>query len=110
MFVCFHIGQVNGCLQYSDKVLDGFYLIHGMDAYTWTISTDMQNVGMIPSLESLMSVEPCDDSSIVVVAIDKSRDSGLRELQSRVLSLSSNWITTKDAIDHIANIVYSRMG
>ncbi|KAE9592437.1 putative protein kinase TKL-CTR1-DRK-2 family [Lupinus albus] len=105
-----HRFWVNGCLQYSDRVIDGFYLIHGMDAYTWTISTDMQNVGMIPSFESLMSVEPGDDSSIVVVAFDKSRDSGLRELQSRVLGLSSNWITTKDATDQLANIVYSRMG
>ncbi|KAK7279008.1 hypothetical protein RJT34_24049 [Clitoria ternatea] len=105
-----HRFWVNGCLQYSDKILDGFYLIHGMDVYTWTISTDLPNVAMIPSLESLMSVEPDDDSSFVVVAIDKSRDPGLRELQSRVASLSNNWITMKDATDQLANLVYSRMG
>ncbi|XP_020233574.1 serine/threonine-protein kinase CTR1 isoform X3 [Cajanus cajan] len=105
-----HHFWVNGCLQYTDKILDGFYLIHGMDAYTWSISTDLQNVGMIPSFESLMSVEPSDDSSIVVVAIDKSRDPGLRELQSRVVSLSNNWITTRDATDQLANLVCSRMG
>ncbi|XP_027363896.1 serine/threonine-protein kinase CTR1-like [Abrus precatorius] len=105
-----HHFWVNGCLQYCDKILDGFYLIHGMDAYTWTLSTDPQNVGMIPSFESLMSVEPGDDSSIVVVAIDKARDPGLRELQSRVVSLSNNWITTKDATDQLANLVCSRMG
>lgn len=105
-----HRFWVNGCLQYSDKVLDGFYLIHGMDAYTWTISTDMQNVGMIPSFESLMSVKPCDNSSVVVVAIDKSRDPALRELLTGVLSLSSNWITIKDATDQLANLVCSRMG
>lgn len=106
----FQIEQVNGCLQYSDKVVDGFYLIHGMDAYTWTISTDMQNVGMIPSFESLMCVKPCDDSSVVVVAIDTSRDPGLRELQNGVLTLSTNWVTTKDATDQLANLVYNRMG
>ncbi|KAK7277253.1 hypothetical protein RIF29_18404 [Crotalaria pallida] len=105
-----HRFWVNGCLQYSDRVPDGFYLIHGMDAYTWTISSDMQNLGMIPSFESLMSIKPYDDSTIAVVAIDKSRDSGLRELQSRVLGLSSKWITTKDATDQLANIVCSRMG
>lgn len=105
-----HRFWVNGCLQYSDKVPDGFYLIHGMDAYTWTISTDMQNVGMIPSFESLMSVKPCDNSSVVVVAIDKSRDPALRELLTGVLSLSSNWITIKDATDQLANLVCSRMG
>lgn len=81
-----------------------------MDAYTWTISTDMQNVGMIPSIESLMSIKPCDNSSIVVVAIDKSRDPALRELQTGVLSLSSNWITIKDVTDQLANLVYNRMG
>ncbi|XP_027189454.1 serine/threonine-protein kinase CTR1-like [Cicer arietinum] len=81
-----------------------------MDAYTWTISTDMQNVGMIPSFESLMCVKPCDDSSVVVVAIDTSRDPGLRELQNGVLTLSTNWVTTKDATDQLANLVYNRMG
>ncbi|KAL1330423.1 serine/threonine-protein kinase CTR1 isoform X3 [Arachis hypogaea] len=102
--------KVNGCLQYSDKILDGFYLIHGVDAYTWSISSDLQNVGIIPSFESLMSIEPCDDSSIVVVAIDKFRDPGLRELQSRVVSLSSSWNSRKFAAVQVANLVYSRMG
>ncbi|MED6184587.1 hypothetical protein PIB30_048853 [Stylosanthes scabra] len=105
-----HRFWVNGCLQYSDKILDGFYLIHGVDAYTWSISSDLQNVGIIPSFESLMSVEPFDDSSIVVVAIDKSRDPGLRELQSKVVSLSSSWVSPKFAADQVANLVYSRMG
>ncbi|XP_017414492.1 serine/threonine-protein kinase CTR1 isoform X2 [Vigna angularis] len=105
-----HRFWVDGCLQYSDKILDGFYLIHGMDAYTWTLSTDLQNVGIIPSFESLMSVEPSDDSSIVVVAVDKSRDPGLRELQNRVASLSNNWITTKDATDQLASLICNRMG
>ncbi|KAF7820252.1 serine/threonine-protein kinase CTR1-like isoform X1 [Senna tora] len=106
----FYIGQVNGSLQYSDKIPDGFYLIHGMDAYSWTISTDLQTVGLIPSFESLMSVEPCDDSSVIVVAIDKSRDPGLRELVGGVVSLSSNWSSTNDVIDHLANLVCSRLG
>lgn len=107
---CFYIDQVNGCLQYSDKIPDGFYLIHGMDAYSWTISTDLQNAGLIPSFESLMSLEPCDDLSVLVVAIDKSRDPCLRELLGGVVSLSSNWITPKDVIDHLANLVCSRLG
>ncbi|KAK7355262.1 hypothetical protein VNO80_14513 [Phaseolus coccineus] len=105
-----HRFWVNGCFQYSDKILDGFYLIHGMDAYTWTLSTDLQNVGIIPSFESLMLVDPGDDSSIVVVAVDKSRDPGLRELQNRVASLSNNWVTTKDATDQLASLVCNRMG
>ncbi|XP_028783037.1 serine/threonine-protein kinase CTR1-like [Neltuma alba] len=81
-----------------------------MDAYSWTISTDLQNVGLIPSFESLMSVEPCDDLSVIVVAIDKSRDPGLRELLNGIVSLSNSRITRKDLIDHLANIVCSRLG
>ncbi|KAI4346434.1 hypothetical protein L6164_007330 [Bauhinia variegata] len=105
-----HRFWVNGCLSYSDKILDGFYIIHGMDVYAWTMSTDLQNNGRIPSFESLMSIEPCDDLSVAVVAIDKSRDPRLRELQSRVVSLSCNWTTTKDVTDQLAKIVCSRMG
>ncbi|CAJ1967730.1 unnamed protein product, partial [Sphenostylis stenocarpa] len=105
-----HHFWVNGCLQYSDKILDGFYLIDGMDAYTWSLSADLPNVGIIPSFESLMSVEPGDDLSIVVVAVDKSRDPGLRELQNKVVSLSNNWITTQEATHQLANLVCKRMG
>lgn len=107
---CFYIVQVNGCMQYSDKIPDGFYLIHGMDAYSWSISTDLQNAGLIPSFESLMSVEPCDDSSVVVVAIDKSRDPGLREIVGGLVSLRGNWINPKDVVDHLASLVCSRLG
>ncbi|KAI9124390.1 hypothetical protein K1719_004312 [Acacia pycnantha] len=105
-----HRFWVNGCLQYSDKIPDGFYLIHGMDAYSWTICADLQNVGLIPSFESLMSVEPSDDLSVVVVAIDKTRNPGLRELLNGIVCLSNNWITKKDVIDHLANLVCSRLG
>lgn len=105
-----YMDQVNGCLQYSDKIPDGFYFIHGMDAYSWTISADLQNFGLIPSFESLMSVEPCDDVSVVVVAIDKSRDPGLRELLNGIVSLSNNRIAKNDVISHLANVVCSRLG
>ncbi|KAI9076550.1 hypothetical protein K1719_041536 [Acacia pycnantha] len=105
-----HPFWVNGCLQYSDKIPDGFYLIHGMDAYSWTICADLQNVGLIPSFESLMSVEPSDDLSVVVVAIDKTRNPGLRELLNGIVCLFTNRITKKDVIDHLANLVCSRLG
>ncbi|XP_030962846.1 serine/threonine-protein kinase CTR1-like isoform X3 [Quercus lobata] len=105
-----HRFWVNGCLSYLDEIPDGFYLIHGMDPYAWTISTDLQDSGQIPSFESLKAIDPCDDLSIKVVLIDKSRDPGLKELQNRLRSLSGGWITTKDVIDQLATLVCNRMG
>ncbi|XP_065615916.1 serine/threonine-protein kinase CTR1 [Quercus suber] len=105
-----HRFWVNGCLSYFDEIPDGFYLIHGMDPYAWTISTDLQDSGQIPSFESLNAIDPCDDLSIKVVLIDKSRDPGLKELQNRLRSLSGGWITTKDVIDQLATLVCNRMG
>ncbi|KAJ7970541.1 Protein kinase [Quillaja saponaria] len=101
---------VNGCLSYFDKILDGFYLIHGIDPYAWSISTDQKDVSVLPSLESLGAVDPCDDLSITVIVFDKSRDLELKELQSSVLSLSGGWTTLEDAIHQLANIVCNRMG
>uniref|UniRef100_A0A2N9HYC0 Protein kinase domain-containing protein n=1 Tax=Fagus sylvatica TaxID=28930 RepID=A0A2N9HYC0_FAGSY len=102
--------RVNGCLSYFDKIPDGFYLIHGMDPYAWTISTDLQDSGRIPSFESLKAIDPCNDLSIKVVLIDKSRDPGLKELHNRLLSLSVGWITPEDVINQLAILVCNRMG
>ncbi|KAL7248032.1 hypothetical protein ACSBR2_002850 [Camellia fascicularis] len=104
------ISQVNGCLSYYDKVPDGFYLIHGMDPYIWTISTDLQETGRVPSFDSLKAVDPLDGLPIEVILIDKSRDPGLKELQNRVLSLSSSWITGQEMVDHLAELVCNHMG
>ncbi|GFZ11184.1 protein kinase superfamily protein [Actinidia rufa] len=109
--VCnFCLLQLNGCMSYYDKVPDGFYLIHGMDPYLWTISTDLQESGRIPSFDLLKTVDPCDDSQIEVVLVDKSWDLGLKELQNRVLSLYSYGMTREDVVNHLAELVCNRMG
>ncbi|KAF5959336.1 hypothetical protein HYC85_000545 [Camellia sinensis] len=105
-----HRFWVNGCMSYYDKVPDGFYLIHGMDPYIWTISTDLQETGRVPSFDSLKAVDPLDGLPIEVILIDKSRDPGLKELQNRVLSLSSSWITGQEMVDHLAELVCNHMG
>lgn len=105
-----HRFWVNGCLSYHDKVPDGFYLIHGMDPYVWTMSTDLQEAGRVPSFESLKAVFPCHNLSIEAVLFDKSRDPGLKELQNRALGQSSCRITGKEVIVRLAEIVCSRMG
>ncbi|GMP22419.1 hypothetical protein CsSME_00000462 [Camellia sinensis var. sinensis] len=105
-----HRFWVNGCMSYYDKVPDGFYLIHGVDPYIWTISTDLQETGRVPSFDSLKAVDPLDGLPIEVILIDKSRDPGLKELQNRVLSLSSSWITGQEMVDHLAELVCNHMG
>lgn len=102
--------QVNGSLTYFDKIPDGFYLIHGVDPYAWTLSTDQQDIGLVPSFESLKALDPCADLSIKVVSVDRFRDPGLKELLNSVINNSSSWLTTKDVIVQLANLVTNRMG
>ncbi|EOY19109.1 Map3k delta-1 protein kinase, putative isoform 3 [Theobroma cacao] len=105
-----HRFWVNGSLSYFDRILDGFYLIHGMDPYAWTISADQGEIGQMPSFDSLKAIDPHDDLSIKVVLIDKLRDPRLRELQNCVLKISSSWVSTKDVIDQLARLVCNQMG
>ncbi|XP_057947739.1 serine/threonine-protein kinase CTR1 [Malania oleifera] len=105
-----HRFWVNGCLSYYDKVPDGFYLIHGMDPYVWTVCTDLQENGRIPSIESLRSIEHSVNSSVEVILIDRRSDPSLKELQNRVLSISCSCITTKDVVDQLAKLVCNRLG
>ncbi|XP_011024257.1 PREDICTED: serine/threonine-protein kinase CTR1-like isoform X1 [Populus euphratica] len=98
-----HRFWVNGCLSYNDRIPDGFYVMHGLDPYTWSISADSR----VPSLESLKAV---NDLSIEVVLVDRLRDSGLKELHNRVIGLWSGSNTTKDVVEQLANLVCNRMG
>jgi len=94
---------VNGCLSYNDRIPDGFYVMHGLDPYTWSISADSR----VPSFESLKAV---NDLSIEVVLVDRLRDPGLKELHNRVIGLWSGSNTTKDVVEQLANLVCNRMG
>ncbi|KAA8516670.1 hypothetical protein F0562_016824 [Nyssa sinensis] len=105
-----HRFWVNGCLSYFDKVPDGFYLIHGMDPYVWTVCTDLQENGRIPSIESLKSVYPSIDSSIKVILIDRRSDPSLKELQNRIHSISCSCITPKEVVEQLAKLVCNCMG
>ncbi|KAB5552302.1 hypothetical protein DKX38_009613 [Salix brachista] len=105
-----HRFWVNGCLSYFNKIPDGFYLIHGMDPYVWTVCTDLQDKGRIPSIESLKSVDPNADSAMEVVLIDQRSDPSLRELQNRAHDISCNCNTTKEVVDQLAKLVCYRMG
>ncbi|KAK1300552.1 Serine/threonine-protein kinase CTR1 [Acorus calamus] len=104
-----HRFWVNGCLSYHDKVPDGFYQIHGMDPYVWTICSSVQEDNWIPSIESLKAIQPID-SSVEVVLINKQDDPELRDLQDRVVGLSRSCNTTEDAVDQLAKLICTRMG
>ncbi|GAB4833479.1 copper transport protein ctr1 [Ancistrocladus abbreviatus] len=104
-----HRFWVSGSLSYSDKVPDGFYIIHGVDPYVWSVCTDLQENGRIPSVESLKSVDPEDSPSLEVVLIDRQSDSSLKELQNRVHSISSSCRTT-NVVDQLAKLVCNHMG
>ncbi|KAF8006832.1 hypothetical protein BT93_K0982 [Corymbia citriodora subsp. variegata] len=105
-----HRFWVNGCLSYSDKIPDGFYLIHGMNPYVWTVCTDLLENGRIPTIESLKSVDPSANSLMEVVLIDRRSDPSLKEFQNRVLGISRSCITTKEVVDQLAKLVCSLMG
>ncbi|KAK9127647.1 hypothetical protein Syun_016444 [Stephania yunnanensis] len=105
-----HRFWVNGCLSYFDKIPDGFYLIHGMDPYVWTVCNDLQEHGRIPSIESLKAIDPSVDSSIEVVLIDKRSDPSLKELINEVISISCSCITTEEVVEQLAKLVSNQLG
>lgn len=111
LICCFinNVHQVKGCLLYFDKIPDGFYLIHGMDPYVWTVCTNLQENGRIPSLETLKSINP-SDSSLEVVFVDRRNDPSLRELQNKVQDISCCCIATTDVVDQLAKLVCNCMG
>lgn len=102
--------QVNGCLLYFDKIPDGFYLISGMDPYVWTVCTELQENGRIPSIETLKSIDPSSNSSLEVVLVDRRSDPSLKELQNKVHDISSRCIATADVVDQLAKLVCDSMG
>ncbi|XXG64703.1 hypothetical protein AAC387_Pa05g2584 [Persea americana] len=104
-----HRFWVNGCLSYHDKVPDGFYLIQGMDPYVWTVCTDLQENGLVPSIESLRAVDP-NGSSVEVVVIDKRGDPGLKELEDKVVSISHSCVTPREVVDQLSKLVCTQMG
>lgn len=81
-----------------------------MNPYVWSVCTDLEESGRIPSIESLKSIEPSSDSSLEVILIDRRSDPSLKELQNRAHSISSNCTTLKEVVDQIAKLVCNRMG
>lgn len=105
-----HRFWVNGCLSYGDKVPDGFYVISGMHPYMWSMCTDLQESGRIPSIESLKSVSGDLDSSVCVVLVDLRNDLSLKELLSAAHRISTSCMTIQEVVGHLAELVCAHMG
>ncbi|XP_071690661.1 serine/threonine-protein kinase CTR1-like [Rutidosis leptorrhynchoides] len=105
-----HRFWATGCLAYLDKVPDGFYYIHGMDPYVWTVCSHLQESGRIPSLESLKAVDSGIESAFEVVIIDRAIDPNLRQLQNKILNISRNCVNTSEVVEQLAKLVCSQMG
>ncbi|KAK9123972.1 hypothetical protein Sjap_013574 [Stephania japonica] len=105
-----HRFWVSGCLSYSDKVPDGFYMIEGLDPYVWTVCTDLKENGRVPSIDSLKAIYPTLHSPIEVVLFDKCSDPILKELVNRVIGFSCSCTSTKQVVDLLAKLVCNHLG
>ncbi|KAL7617520.1 hypothetical protein Lser_V15G01956 [Lactuca serriola] len=105
-----HRFWANGCLSYFDKVPDGFYFIHGMDPYVWSVCSNPQESGRIPSLESLKVVNSATESAFEAIVIDRIGDPSLMQLQNQTHSIYSNSLTTTEVVEQLAKLVCNQMG
>lgn len=101
--------QVNGCLSYSDKIVDGFYNIMGMDPYLWAMCNEPEVGKRLPSLTALQVVDP-SESSMEVVLVDKYADLSLKQLENRALELYHASETKLELVEKLAGLVSGFMG
>ncbi|THU56994.1 hypothetical protein C4D60_Mb11t23070 [Musa balbisiana] len=100
---------VNGCLSYSDKIVDGFYNIMGMDPYLWAMCNEPEVGKRLPSLTALQVVDP-SESSMEVVLVDKYADPSLKQLENRALELYHASETKLELVEKLAGLVSGFMG
>ncbi|KAK1316506.1 Serine/threonine-protein kinase CTR1 [Acorus calamus] len=100
---------VNGCLLFSDKILDGFYNIIGVDPYLWSTCNDSDDRHSMPSLSALRGIDPME-SSMEVILVDRSSDPFLRELEVKALALLDASGMTLDLVEGLAKLVSTCMG
>lgn len=101
--------QVNGCLSYADKLLDGFYNILGMNPSLWVMCNDLEEGKRPPPLISLREVEP-SDTSMEVVLLDEREDSRLKELEDKAQELLCDSENTLVLVKELGKLVAISMG
>lgn len=100
---------VSNCLGYEDRIEDGFYEIWGMSPYVWSMCTDSNELGRMPPLESLRSVNPAE-AEFEVVLVDRNGDPHLRELEDKAVSLAYESQEVLDLAAKLAQMVAIQMG
>ncbi|KAJ7553595.1 hypothetical protein O6H91_06G104600 [Diphasiastrum complanatum] len=104
-----HRFWVNGSLGYLDKVQDGFYHIWGINPYVWTMCNDIDEGGHMPSLESLLEVDP-SDLRMSVILIDSKGDLALQDLVTNALRLKGEASDTRQLAEQLGKLVCMHMG
>ncbi|KAF3794001.1 Serine/threonine-protein kinase [Nymphaea thermarum] len=100
---------VTGCLSYSDKISDGFYLVMGMNPYLWVMCNGAEEARRMPSLSSLRAVSPVD-SSMEAVLVNRPGDPQLRELEERALFFYHASGSTVELVDKLGKLVCMVLG
>lgn len=100
---------MTGCLSYSDKIVDGFYNIMGMDPYLWAMCNDMEEGRRLPSLAALRAINP-EDAPLEVVVVDGNEDLRLKQLEDVALELYKGFGHTLDLVGKLAKLVSIFMG
>jgi serine/threonine-protein kinase CTR1 len=80
-----------------------------MDPFIWTLCTDVQDGGRIPSIDSLRALNPTE-SSLEVVIVDKVADYDLRQHISTAIDVSRTCVDSKEITARLAGIVSVKMG
>lgn len=101
--------QVNGSLSYSDKILDGFYNILGMNPHLWVMCNELDEGRRLPSLAQLKAVDPMD-SLMEVVLVDGYVDADLKELEDKALELYYGLGNTLELVEQLGKLVSQMMG
>lgn len=100
---------VDGCLSFSDRIVDGFYNIMGMNSFLWALCNDSDDGRSMPSLASLEAIKP-SKSSMEVVVINRDGDSDLKMLEKRALEYYSASGNSLKLVEQLAGLVSLSMG
>ncbi|CAN6449536.1 unnamed protein product [Victoria cruziana] len=100
---------VTGCLSYSDKISDGFYIVMGMNPYLWVMCNGAEEARCMPPLSSLRAISAAD-SSMEAVLVNRQGDPQLRELEERALFFYHASGSTVELVDKLGKLVCMVLG
>lgn len=83
---------MNNSLGYDEKVVDGFYEVWGMSPAMWSMCTEMEEYGRMPSLDMLRGVHP-GETQFEVILVDRSDgpDGNPKDPNLLMLEVRGSW-------------------